>query len=179
MGVPRVDEPLRDARVDAPADGIFANADRQREGPHLELLGRPFGIGTNNPEHELTHAGIVGFQGQYVRGAGQTDCSPTRSVVNPVVIENVTTVDSRRSRYSSSSGPVRRSAGPRKDSVSPVRRTSTSPTPHSSTTTSPFPGFPPDSSHAWTDPSVGCPANGSSPRGKKTAVRNLRAPTSV
>ena len=47
--LPRVDEPLRDARVEAPADGIFANADRQREGPHLELLGRPFGIGTNNP----------------------------------------------------------------------------------------------------------------------------------
>ena len=53
------------------------------------------GIGTNNPEHELTHAGIVGFEGQYVRGAGQTDCSPTRSVVNPVVIEDVTTVDSQ------------------------------------------------------------------------------------
>jgi hypothetical protein len=88
---------LRDARVDAPADGIFANADRQREGPHLELLGGPFGIRTNNPEHELTHAGIVWFQGEYVRGAGQTDCSPTRPVVNPVVIEDVTAVDSQSS----------------------------------------------------------------------------------
>ena len=35
--LPRVDEPSGDARVDAPAGGIFANADRQREGPHLEL----------------------------------------------------------------------------------------------------------------------------------------------
>ena len=76
-----------------PQTGIFANADRQREGPHLELLGGSFGIGTNNPEHELTHAGIVWFEGQYVRGARQTDCSPTRSVVNPVVIEDVTAVD--------------------------------------------------------------------------------------
>ena len=57
--------------------------------------GGPFGIGTNNPEHELTHAGIVGFEGQYVRGAGQTDCSPTWSVVDPVVIEDVTAVDSQ------------------------------------------------------------------------------------
>jgi len=64
--------------------------------PH-ELLGGPFGIGTNNPEHELTHAGIVGFEGQYVRGAGQTDCSPTWSVVDPVVIEDVTAVDSQSS----------------------------------------------------------------------------------
>ena len=93
--LPRVDEPLGDARVDAPADGIFANADRQREGPHLELLGGSFGIRTNNPEHELTHVGIVWFEGQYVRGARQTDCSPTRSVVNPVVIEDVTAVDSQ------------------------------------------------------------------------------------
>ena len=95
--LPRVDEPLRYARVDAPADGIFANADRQREGPHLELLGGSFGIRTNNPEHELTHAGIVWFEGEYVRGAGQTDCSPTRSVVNPVVIEDITAVDSQSS----------------------------------------------------------------------------------
>ena len=56
-----------------------------------------FGIRTNNPEHELTHAGIVGLEGEYVRGAGQTDCSPTRSVVNPVVIEDVTAVDSQSS----------------------------------------------------------------------------------
>jgi hypothetical protein len=94
---PRVDEPLGDARVDAPANGIFANTDRQREGPHLELLGGSFGTPTNNPEHELTHAGIVRFEGEDVRGARQTDCSPTRSVVNPVVIEDVTAVDSQSS----------------------------------------------------------------------------------
>jgi len=65
--------------------------------PPTRTAGGPFGIGTNNPEHELTHAGIVGFEGQYVRGAGQTDCSPTWSVVDPVVIENVTAVDSQSS----------------------------------------------------------------------------------
>jgi len=60
--LPRVDEPLGDARVDAPANGIFASTDRQREGPHLELLGGSFGTPTNNPENELTHAGIVRFE---------------------------------------------------------------------------------------------------------------------
>ena len=88
---------MGDARVDAPANGIFANADRQCEGTHLELLGGSFGVGTNNAEHELTHAGIVGLEGEYVSGARQTDCSPTRSVVNPVVIEDVTGVDSQSS----------------------------------------------------------------------------------
>ena len=52
---------------------------------------------TNNPEHELTHAGIVWFEGEYVSGARQTHCSPTRSVVNPVMIEDVTAVDSQSS----------------------------------------------------------------------------------
>ena len=52
--------------------------------------------------------------------------------------------------------------GAAKARPSPVRRTGTSPAPHSWTTVSRSFGTPPASSHAWHVPSVGWPANGSS-----------------
>ena len=69
----------------------------------------------------------------------------------------------------SSTGPERISGGAANASPAAVRRTVTSPAPHSWTTISRRRRGRP--SQAWQVPSVGCPANGSSATGVKMRTR--------
>src|SRR5690606_19194799 len=93
-----------------------------------------------------------------IHAARTTSAGPTRSE------------RAMRARSASSTGPDRTSGGAWKARRSPSRRRVTRPTPHSWTTPSPA-GAPPASSQACAVPSVGWPANGSSPPGVQIRTR--------
>ena len=116
----------------------------------------------------------MGPDGQHRVGALEQHGDPAGAVVGPLRVDDLGPRDAEGARdlaeRPSSTGPERSSGGAANASPASVRRTRTSPAPHSCTTILRR-AVAPASSQAWQVPSVGCPANGSSTAGVKMRTR--------
>ena len=125
--------------------------------------GEPAGYGPTTPRSKSTNPGSSASTASALSSSATTQFGPFAAhCASTIASRSIRRTSAIRRISASSTGPLRNGSGDRNARPSVVRRTVTSPAPHSWTIRSPFRGRPPAASHAWHVPSVGWPANGNS-----------------
>jgi hypothetical protein len=160
--------------IQAAGHGVFRHAQARHEGAHLEGR-RGRAQSAHQAELDIAQARKVRPHGPHVLGRRQHHRTPARAVVHPLVLQDLGASTPRpaamRASSVSSTGPVRRNGGAAKARraalAADVHQTDAALLHHHTR----WRDWPPAASQAWQLPSVGWPANGSSPPGVKMRTR--------